>query len=130
MPLYQFSIPHPRILLPAPRLTSNYLHLLPLPPPEPLDLLPMLYALPLHLPGVLLPRESELLLVLPLDVVEGPLEVLLLRGQLDMVTVLLRLLVELDLGTLQVQLLDTQVVQLVVKRVEGFGWRPLRKGEA
>ena len=77
-----------------------------------------------------LPRESELLLVLPLDVVEGPLEVLLLRGQLDMVAVLLRLPVELDLGTLQVQLLDTQVVQLVVKRVEGFGWRPLRKGEA
>ena len=79
---------------------------------------------------MLLPRESELLLVLPLDVVEGPLEVLLLRGQLDMVAVLLRLPVELDLGALQVQLLYTQVVQLVVKRVEGFGWRPLRKGEA
>ena len=129
MPLDQFSVPHPRRLLYASRLTGQCLQLLSLPPPEPLDLRSVLCALPLHLPRVLLPRECELLLVLPLDVVEGPLELLLLRPQLDLVAVLLRLLVELDLRPLQLELLNPQVVQLVVDRIQGFGWRPLNQRE-
>jgi len=129
MPLDQFSVPHPRRLLYASRLAGKCLRLLPLTARLPLDLIPVLCALPLHLPGVLLPRECQLLLVLPLDVVEGPLELFLLRPQLDLVAVLLRLVVELDLGSLQLELLNPQVVQLVVDRIQRLGWCPLNQRE-
>ena len=66
---------------------------------------------------------------MPLDVVEGPLELLLLRPQLDLVAVLLRPVVELDLGPLQLQLLNPQVVQLVVNRIKGLGRRSLNQRE-
>jgi hypothetical protein len=127
IPLDQFTVPHPGSLLYASRLAGDCLRLLPLPPRLPLDLSLVLCALPLHLPRVLLPRECQLLLVLPLDVVEGPFELLLLRPQLDLVAVLLRLLVELDLGSLQLQLLNPHFVQLVVNRIKGLSRRPLNK---
>lgn len=63
---------------------------------------------------MLLPCECQLLLILPLNVVEGPLKLLLLRPQLDLVAMFLTLMIELDLSLLQFKLFEPQVVQLVV----------------
>ena len=86
-------------------------------------------ALPLQLSSVLLASESQLLLVLPLYVVQGPLELLLLGAKLHLVAVLLGLVVELDLGPLQIELFEPQVVQLVVNRIQCLSRRPLNHGE-
>jgi hypothetical protein len=68
--------------------------------------------------------------MLPLDVVEGPLELLFLPFQLNLVPVLLGLMIELDLGSLQVKLLKPKVIQLIVDRVERFGlWLSLESGQ-
>ena len=129
MPLDQFTVPHPRGLLYVSHLAGECVHLFPLTPSLPLHLSPMLCALLLQLSSVLLPCECKLLLVLPLYVVEGPLELLLLRPKLHLVAVLLSLVVELDLGPLQIELFEAQVVQLVVNRIQGLSRRPLHQGE-
>ncbi len=89
----------------------------------------MLCALPLHLLRMVLSCECQLLLVLALYVVEGPLELLLLRSKLNLIAMLLGLVVELDLGSLQFKFFEPQVIQLVVNRIQGLRRRPLHHRE-
>ena len=129
MPLDQLSVPQPRGLLYVSYLVGECVQLLPLTASLPLHLSQMLCTLLLQLSRVLLPCECQLLLVLSFYVVEGPLEFLLLRSKLNLIPVLLSLVVELDLGPLQFEFFEPQVVQLVVNRIQGLSRWPLHHGE-